>query len=158
MLSTPHTSPYHPWDWYIYLLIYHKDQQLMVGKYTSPMDPMGTSMICRLQICCIRTYTVKGVTADMPPLETKWQGLCIHKSMQNNHRIFLEIMAPDSLIDYLLPTSMATFGSNWQLWKQGHRYGSSPYRCKAVYGAIVVGSSHIDLHTPKALYTNKFQT
>ena len=33
--------PYHPWDWYIYVLIYHKIQSCPVGKYTSPMDPMG---------------------------------------------------------------------------------------------------------------------
>ena len=31
---------YHPSDWYIYLLIYHKSQP-HVGKYTSPMDGMG---------------------------------------------------------------------------------------------------------------------
>ena len=29
-----------PWDYYIYLLIYHKNQS-NVGKYTIPMDPMG---------------------------------------------------------------------------------------------------------------------
>ena len=30
----------HPWDWYIYLHENHKNQP-NVGKYTSPMDPMG---------------------------------------------------------------------------------------------------------------------
>ena len=30
-----------PWDWYIYLLIYHQ-KQLNVGKYTNPMDGMGS--------------------------------------------------------------------------------------------------------------------
>ena len=25
--------PYHPWDWYIYLLIYHKKSTIHVGKH-----------------------------------------------------------------------------------------------------------------------------
>ena len=32
--------PRDPWDWYIYLLIYNKNEPF-VGKYTSPMDGMG---------------------------------------------------------------------------------------------------------------------
>ena len=32
--------PRDPWDWYIYLLIYNKNEPI-VGKYTSPMDGMG---------------------------------------------------------------------------------------------------------------------
>ena len=31
------TKPYHPWDWHIYLYIYHNNQP-NVGKYASPMD------------------------------------------------------------------------------------------------------------------------
>ena len=31
-------NPKDPWDWYIYL---HEWLIFMVGKYTSPMDPMG---------------------------------------------------------------------------------------------------------------------
>ena len=27
--------PYHPWDWHISLLIYHKNQTFNVGKYTN---------------------------------------------------------------------------------------------------------------------------
>ena len=42
--KTPHFhNPYDPWDWYIYL---HEWLILMVnvGKYTSPMDPMGNAI------------------------------------------------------------------------------------------------------------------
>ena len=34
------TIPLHPWDWYIYLLIYHEKSTIHVGKYTSRMDPI----------------------------------------------------------------------------------------------------------------------
>ena len=40
----PNYFPYHPWDWHIYL---HEWLICMVnvGKYTSPMDPMGLGKI-----------------------------------------------------------------------------------------------------------------
>ena len=42
-----------PWDWCIYLLMYHTNRP-NVAKYTSPMDPMGTTSTphpgCQLQI------------------------------------------------------------------------------------------------------------
>ena len=34
------TNPYAPWDWYIYLHLANI-YMVNVGKYTSPMDPMG---------------------------------------------------------------------------------------------------------------------
>ena len=37
-------DPWDPWDWYIFLLIYHRNQ-LNVGKYTNPMDPMGDDTV-----------------------------------------------------------------------------------------------------------------
>ena len=30
-----------PWDWFIYLLIYHKSDPQIVGQYIAYMDPVG---------------------------------------------------------------------------------------------------------------------
>ena len=38
--------PYHPWDWYVCLLIYHKKSTIHVGNiYNRPMDGMSNDFM-----------------------------------------------------------------------------------------------------------------